>query len=493
MKMRTLRNQLLCLTSAMVAMLATSAFAVPTIDGKASVADGYTSLSIQNTDTAFGNANTGDPINGGGGSELNQVFGKVENGRLYIVLAGNLETNFNKLDVYIDSVAGGVNQLDGANLPAGVDKFCCNVGALQNSTGLTFDAGFSADYFLTFTHGFEKVRPNTPEELEFYASSAHYADLTQGTAGAVVSAGMQLAQRGLPQVLRGTTADFNQDGVVNGTEFLTWQRNFGATEATRAQGDASGNGTVGAEDLGTWQATYGFDRTTTPYNENFFAPKNGSVDKSDVLLSRELPGLAQGDLIDKNYALGVNGGCSSDNTGTGCLTRELEFTLPALDATNAESHRNMENTIGLQMAIDNSNVAGVFGSEVNGGDFTQTTTGDPGSVTTGLEFSIPLSQIGNPAALSELKIMAFVNNGGHNYASNQFSGEGILLGNLGGDGSGAFTGTFTGLDISLLPGNQFVSLVVPGALAAVTAVPEPASAALLSAFALAGVLAGRRR
>ena len=220
-------NWLKTLAASLMLLTATGTVrAVPTIDGTASVADGYTLLSTQNTDTGFGNVTNPDPIRGFG-SEINQVFGKVEGGRLYIVMAGNMETNFNKLDVYIDSVAGGMNQIDGASLPLDVDGFCCGGlgstnGAFQNSNGLKFDAGFEADYFLSFTHGFEKLRPDLPDQLEFYAASAHYADMTQGTAGAVVSAGMQLAQRGLPQVLRGSTADFNIDGRVNGEDFLIW-------------------------------------------------------------------------------------------------------------------------------------------------------------------------------------------------------------------------------------------------------------------------------
>src|SRR5690606_4527706 len=129
----------------------------------------------------------------------------------------------------------------------------------------------------------------------------------------------------------------------------------------RTQGDASGDGVVDGADLAIWQATYGFNVANAPFDGYFFIPQNMSVDNSEVLLGPALPGLAQGELIDKNYALGVNGGCNADNTGAGCLTRELEFVLPALDATNAESHRDMENTIDLQMAFDNSNTAGVFG------------------------------------------------------------------------------------------------------------------------------------
>ena len=493
-------NWLTTLTAAIALVVTTStADAVPTIDGTASVADGYTSLSVQNTDTGFGNATSGDPVNGGGGSEIDQVFGKIENGRLYMVFAGNLETNFNKLDVWIDSVAGGQHTINGSTLPDGVDSYCCGTSdALKNSSNLTFDAGVSPDYFMSFTSGFESVRPGTPDELKFYAASAHYADLTQGTNGAVVAAGMQLAQRGLPQVLRGTTADFDQDGNVDGGEFLTWQRNYGATGATRLQGDASGDGIVGPEDLTTWQAAYGFDVATTPYNLNFFAPQNSTIDKSDILLGPALPGLAQGDLIDKNYAMGA-GGCDADSSGTGCLTRELEFALPVdtlNDPSNTFSHRNFDNSIGLQMAFDNSNTVGVEGNASNGGDYSIPTMQNPGDVISGIEFSIPLSQIGNPAALSDIRIVGYITNGDHNYLSNQFAGDGILLGNLGADGSGAGVGNDQPLDpqldLGFLPGNQYVTLTVPAPPANASAVPEPTSLVLL-AFAASALVGCRRR
>ena len=46
--------------------------------------------------------------------------------------------------------------------------------------GLTFDADFAADHYLTITHGFENA---LDPGLNFYASSAHYADLTDGATG----------------------------------------------------------------------------------------------------------------------------------------------------------------------------------------------------------------------------------------------------------------------------------------------------------------------
>lgn len=352
-----------------------------------------TALSIQDTRSQFGDATTGDPSNGGGGSELDQVFAKISGGNLYLLIAGNLESNFNKLQIGIDSVAGGVNTIDGANLPGGHDRFCCggfrpplgnnttNEGALQKQDGLTFDSGFSADYSLIITNGFEKVNPGFSggpnpwdNESEFWAMSAYFADLTSGPSGAVQDLGMALAPQGQPNVLR-----------------------------------AAGEG----------------------LKDYPFAPLD-PLGISPTILGPGLPGLGTGELIDKNYAQSANGGCDASGTGAGCIARELEFALPvdptevnAGSLTNASSHRNFDNTIGLLAAIDNSNTAGVRGS---GGpnfsiDQVSPDEDDPENVVTGVELAIPLSAIGNPNG--DVKITAFINGSSHNFLSNQFAGDGL--------------------------------------------------------------------
>jgi hypothetical protein len=53
------------------------------------------------------------------------------------------------------------------------------------------------------------------------------------------------------------TGDFNGDGVVDGADFLAWQRGFGAAAPTLAQGDADQNGAVDSADLETWKSQYG--------------------------------------------------------------------------------------------------------------------------------------------------------------------------------------------------------------------------------------------
>ncbi|MBX3432102.1 MAG: N-acetylmuramoyl-L-alanine amidase [Pirellulales bacterium] len=52
--------------------------------------------------------------------------------------------------------------------------------------------------------------------------------------------------------------DFNGDNLVDGSDFLAWQRGFGASSgASLADGDADGDGAVDAADLAIWQNQYG--------------------------------------------------------------------------------------------------------------------------------------------------------------------------------------------------------------------------------------------
>ena len=112
---------------------------------------------------------------------------------------------------------------------------------------------------------------------------------------------------------------------------------------------------------------------------------------------------------------------------------------------------------GLSVAFDNSNIAGVAGGTL------AADAAAAEAVTTGLELSIPLSALGNPAAGSIIQIAAHINGSNHNFLSNQIlGGLAAPQGNLGGDGAAMFTGDLAGVDFNQFAGDQFFSIAVPG-------------------------------
>jgi hypothetical protein len=125
----------------LILILVAPALAVPVVDGTRDAEYGA-AIVVQATQTGFGDAN---PPGALGGSELDAAYAKISGGRLYILLTGNHEPNFNKLDIFIDSKVGGENTLTG--VPQ-YDFFNGSTWISQNMVGLTFDAGFAADYHL---------------------------------------------------------------------------------------------------------------------------------------------------------------------------------------------------------------------------------------------------------------------------------------------------------------------------------------------------------
>jgi hypothetical protein len=130
---------------------------------------------------------------------------------------------------------------------------------------------------------------------------------------------------------------------------------------------------------------------------------------------------------------------------------------------------------GIGVAYDNSNTMGITGG-TDAADMS-----DALAVTTGIELAIPLSTIGNPDP-QDIMISAMVNGSNHDYLSNQFLG-GLTppQNNLGGDGTGMFTGTLAGINLKDFAGNQFFKVV-----------PEPSTVSLAALALAALALAGRR-
>ncbi len=425
-------------------------------------------LSTQVARTGFGDASNPDAILAGGGSEIDQIFAKVSGGRLHVLVTGNLEDNFNKLNVFVDSKTGGANVVS-STMQAGVDSFCCGgigqTGAFQRMNGLTFDAGFDADYLFLFTHGGETIP--APDGRGFHAITAHYGDLSSTTALTTGGLGMQLAPRGEPRVMR-FPGDYNDNAALDAADYTVYRDSLVATVPTGTGADGSANGVIDAADYTRWVDSINAGADVSLAGGPF--RPGGNPGNTEAILGPTIPGLTQGQLIDSNYA-------------GGGVFPELAWAGPTV--------RSLVNSIDLRMALDNSNIAGVKGS---GGPFELVSGEDnPADVKTGLEFSVPLSAIGNPGSGQEIKLTVFINGGGHDFLSNQIGGAGavsastgLAVGNLGNELFGAAVDRPTFND---LLGNQFVSISVPGAASAASAaVPEPASVLVAGlVLALAGV------
>jgi hypothetical protein len=112
-------------------------------------------LALQNTQTQFGDSNIG-LVGWANGSEIDALFaanpGAESGAAATFVLAGNLESNFNKLEIFIDYKPGGQNKLRGDN--PDVDFNGLNrMGDDGSGNGLQFDEEFAADLYITVTGG----------------------------------------------------------------------------------------------------------------------------------------------------------------------------------------------------------------------------------------------------------------------------------------------------------------------------------------------------
>jgi len=87
-------------------VLATPLWAQPVVDGSRNLTYGAP-LAVQTVNTQFAE---GGPLRG---SELDGNQTVIVGGRLYIMLTGNLEENYNALEVFIDSKPGGEDVLSG--------------------------------------------------------------------------------------------------------------------------------------------------------------------------------------------------------------------------------------------------------------------------------------------------------------------------------------------------------------------------------------------
>ncbi len=149
---------------ALVLALASSpALAAPiTVDGTRDANYG-SALAVQTVETSGGDND----------SELDAAYATTFDRRLFLLFTGNLNDNFDKLEIFIDSKTGGQSTFDSAG----------NDGAAAMD-GMVFDDGFTADFHLIATRG--TVSGDPQFNLDFAdlgaQTSSHYVDtLTSGS------------------------------------------------------------------------------------------------------------------------------------------------------------------------------------------------------------------------------------------------------------------------------------------------------------------------
>jgi hypothetical protein len=147
----------------MMTLSSAAAWAAPLVDGTKDAAYGP-ALAVQTVQTAF--VDNAD--------ELDAAYGLIDAGRVYLMLTGNVNDNFNRLEIFIDSKAGGQNVFDSA----GND----NASVMD---GLIFDASFHADYHVIVRRGDDGG--NNTFDVDFAdlgaQSASGYLDILGGLTG----------------------------------------------------------------------------------------------------------------------------------------------------------------------------------------------------------------------------------------------------------------------------------------------------------------------
>ena len=127
-----------------------------TVDGTAESAYGA-SRATQAVQTQFGDADRGQ-LDEANGSELNELWATFCDDTLYLTLSGNLQSNYNDLELFLDTCPGGQKTWRGDNPDfVGGDDFN-RMGDDGSGNGFTFEPGFEADWWFSFQGGFGEPR-----------------------------------------------------------------------------------------------------------------------------------------------------------------------------------------------------------------------------------------------------------------------------------------------------------------------------------------------
>ena len=472
--------------------------AAPVIDGQLDGGlGGYygTLLFTQTNYTSFGNSTLGQ-VGPANGSEIDGLYAVVSGGVLYIMLTGN-NWDFNKPCLFFDTIPGGQNRLLFGNSNQGnLSRMSENPSGAGN--GLTFEAGFDADFYVTAGGGnnpyilfvdYATIPTDpvaTPPAQAFVGSNASASGtMTPGDVGApsiIVTNDNSNTQgvTGIPSNVSTPSPDFAfgseidavygkvEGGVlfmlVTGNLETTFQKLDLFFDVDAAEGQAQLLGTnvdlefnglnrLGAGGNGTAGAGNGVAFDTGFAADYFLSVTNGNVPVETYANAATLR--TDGALFSSGFVLdysAFDGGLKSANNPidfSGTYADDQDFS--SADPINTDGGPRQTQIQGvpvgglISVAINNSNVLGVTGT-----DGTPSVAG-AAAVTTGVEFSIALAELGWDGGA--IRVAGFIAGGGHGDVSNQvIGGLPTPIGQTFAPG----LGEPTLVDFSTIAGNQFV-------------------------------------
>jgi hypothetical protein len=183
-------------------------------------------LAVQTEPTGFGDSDLG-LVDHANGSELDALYGRIVCNVLYLTVAGNLESNSNDLEIFLDTRPGGQNRLRGDNASLPGDPLE-RMGDDGTGNGLTFDLGFEADWYLSVSGD------QTP-----YVLHAVMAELPTGGGGPGWELGRNLGGGG--------GYLFGQEPVSNPHGIRVAMNNSNTAGVTAASATGAGDVAVGVE------------------------------------------------------------------------------------------------------------------------------------------------------------------------------------------------------------------------------------------------------
>ena len=176
------------------------------------------------------------------------------NGRLYAsvttqsgatVAPGTSEGRLTVLGNYIHE-AGATLQIEIGGLGKGINHDVLNVLGNLSVTGGTLEVLLTNEFLPQPGDRFDILDFSSVSGVGFTSINLP-AGIYWNTADLLINGALAVA-----------SGDFDDDGDVDGNDFLIWQKGFGISSgATLTDGDANGDGRVDGTDLAIWQDTYG--------------------------------------------------------------------------------------------------------------------------------------------------------------------------------------------------------------------------------------------